>query len=182
MLSANEKKLVEENMSIVPKIIFSCIGLNENVTGLGYGDLYQDGCVALCKAAQTYTGQVAFSTYAGTVIRNYLISRCRAAVSRNFHEAPPGDLDEWQTSLDGLEDCEEFEGSFERAIRILVEMKSRYVGAERQGIDALCWRIAGYTCDEIGKRWGVSERLISRRMAQAKEKLKNDPEFLGTLG
>lgn len=44
-----------------------------------YGDLFQEGCLCLCKAAATYKndGRAQFSTYAKTVVKNGLLSYCR---------------------------------------------------------------------------------------------------------
>lgn len=49
-----------------------------------YGDLFQEGCLWLCKAASTYKndGRAQFSTYAKTVVKNGLLSYCRAICNR----------------------------------------------------------------------------------------------------
>lgn len=61
-------------MSVVRRTIRRSIDTNEGVCGMGYEDLYQEGCVALCHAAATYNARAGaqFSTYAETVIRNRL--------------------------------------------------------------------------------------------------------------
>lgn len=171
-----EKQMVEDHLYLIPKMIFSTIRLNEAVQGLGFDDLYQEGCVALCRAAHTYTGQVAFSTYAGTVIRNQLISCCRSAAIRNRHESPPEDWDAWQASLKALPD--RADSSFEEAIQFLLQAKEGRTQPERQGIEALCRKIAGYSCAEIGQALGISRDLVNKQMSCARKKLKCDPDFL----
>ena len=49
-----------------------------------YGDLFQEGCLWLCKAAATYKndGRAQFSTYAKTVVKNGLLSYCRTISNR----------------------------------------------------------------------------------------------------
>ena len=73
MLPLNDEQriLVEENMGLVGKVIKDCL---QNPSALGcytYDDLFQIGCIGLCKAAQTdRPGRGAFSTYAYILIRN----------------------------------------------------------------------------------------------------------------
>ena len=129
-LTSREKQMVEGHLYLIPKIIFSTVRLNEAVQGLGFDDLYQEGCVALCRAAQTYTGRAVFSTYAGTVIRNHLISCCRSAAIRNRHESPPED---WEAPAALLE------GRFARASKRCAE-KSPAIPARKSG---RLWESAG---------------------------------------
>ena len=73
MLPLNDEQriLVEENMGLVGKVIKDCL---QNPSAQGcytYDDLFQIGCIGLCKAAQTdRPGRGAFSTYAYILIRN----------------------------------------------------------------------------------------------------------------
>lgn len=175
-LTNREKQIVEDHLYLIPKMIFSTVRLNETVQGLGFDDLYQEGCVALCRAAHTYTGRAAFSTYAGTVIRNHLISCCRSAVIRNLHESPPEDWEAWQASLRALPD--RMESSVAETIQFLLQAKKGCTKPERQGIEALCRKIAGYSCSEIGQALGISRDLVNKQMSCARKKLKSDPEFL----
>ena len=75
ILTAEQQTLVEEHMQIVHWVIHRHIDVNESVCGMGYDDLYQEGCVALCHAAMSYDAQAGarFDTYAGTVVRNHLL-------------------------------------------------------------------------------------------------------------
>ena len=79
-LTAEQQVLVEEHMQVVHWAIHRCIDVNEGIYGMGYDDLYQEGCVALCHAAASYDAQAGaqFATYAGTVIRNHLLDHCRS--------------------------------------------------------------------------------------------------------
>ena len=79
-LNAEQQKMVEQHLDLVSIIIRKYISVNEQVRGLEYEDLYQYGCLALCKAAYLYDGRVKFETFAGTVIRNALLDECRKAM------------------------------------------------------------------------------------------------------
>ncbi len=82
-LTSEQQALVEDNLSVIGKTINLFICPDEDVEGLGLDDLYQEGAMALCKAAATYDGTSAqFSTYATTVIRNHLYNCCKKANTR----------------------------------------------------------------------------------------------------
>lgn len=174
MLSKKEKRMVENSITLIPGLIRGCISVNEGIVGLGYEDLYQEACVALCKAAMTYTGEAAFSTYARTVIKNHLISQCRAAVSRYSHERPPDDWDKWQSELEDIPAHEESD----RELRELLSNVEGCTSAERQGIDALIMRAQGYSCSEIGRLFSLTGKLVSKRIAGAKKKLQNVSDLI----
>ena len=53
-LTADQQRLVEENLTIVERVLRFDIHANPCVAGLGYEDLYQEGCVWLCNAALTF--------------------------------------------------------------------------------------------------------------------------------
>jgi RNA polymerase sigma factor (sigma-70 family) len=78
-----QRKLVEENTDVVKQVIRRHITVSEHRFGFGYDDLFQEGCLWLCKAAQTYDGARAqFKTYASVVVKNGLLSHCRTFYSR----------------------------------------------------------------------------------------------------
>ena len=68
-LTERQQRIVEENMGLVGRVI------KDKVHGLGqegtftYDDLFQIGCIGLCKAAATDKGGC-FSTYAYRLIWN----------------------------------------------------------------------------------------------------------------
>jgi DNA-directed RNA polymerase specialized sigma subunit len=51
-LNSEQQALVSGHLRVVEDTIRYHIRANENVQGLGYDDLYQEGCVALCRASQ----------------------------------------------------------------------------------------------------------------------------------
>ena len=85
-LTKDQQTLVEKNLSIVHWVIVNNIHVNPGICGLEYGDLFQEGCLWLCKAAFTYNaGQAQFSTYAKKVVKNGLLSYCRKICSQGRH-------------------------------------------------------------------------------------------------
>ena len=65
-LNAEQRKMVEENLPVIQKVISKHVMLNESVDGMGYDDIYQIGSIGLCKAAVTYRSgsDASFQTYA----------------------------------------------------------------------------------------------------------------------
>lgn len=78
-LDEKQRKLVEENMDVVNRVIRKYIHINQNIYGMEYDDIYQVGAIGLCKAAFSYqnTQKASFSTYAFRVVLNTLYDYLR---------------------------------------------------------------------------------------------------------
>lgn len=64
-LTPAQQSLVEQNTTLIHWTIRKYIDSRENICGLGYDDLYQEGALGLCYAAATYRPGVAqFHSYA----------------------------------------------------------------------------------------------------------------------
>lgn len=89
-----QRRLVEENLTIVERVLRFDINANPCVAGLGYEDLYQEGCVWLCNAALTFDpARGSFASYARRVVQNGLIGYCRNVLSEYQHTVLLGDLE-----------------------------------------------------------------------------------------
>ena len=156
VLSRTEQKLVEEHLYLIRPLVLNVVHLNENVQGLGYDDLYQTACEALCHAALKYQDSrgASFPTFASIVIRNTLLSHCRS-ISRiqtplEYLDAPAGPdgsltyaemlADETQPVPDSTDN---------EALGLLKEAEMRYNGSTRKGIEALYLKCLGHTNTEI---------------------------------
>ena len=89
-LTAEQQRKAEENMGLVGKV------LADKVHGRQFGsytreDLYQIGCIGLCKAAATDKGGC-FSTYAYRLIWNEICNALVAATQRENKELVQEDL------------------------------------------------------------------------------------------
>lgn len=182
VLTAEQQALVEWNLDLVARTISRYIQTNESVCGMGYDDLYQEGAMALCGAAATYDGVSAtFRTYATAFIRNHLIDCCRAATSRQRHISnktiPPYDADDgeppplWEPSgSDGTD------ALIDRmaADALLDRCKKAYSGVARLGIEALEWKINGYSSADIARLYGVKPNHVGAWISRAAKKLRKD--------
>ena len=111
-LTIEQRVKVEENMGLVGRVIGDCVHTLDKGCIYDYDDLFQIGCIGLCKAAQTdrsgYKG--AFSTYAYCLIRNEIYTQLEYATRRGREQAtdprelPCATLDE---DLETWESCRE---------------------------------------------------------------------------
>ena len=87
-LNAEQKMLVEKNLGVVRFAIHKNIIVNDNLFGFEYDDLYQEGCIWLCKAALSYNEarDVKFATYAEKVVSNGLRTYCRLMCGKQKHQ------------------------------------------------------------------------------------------------
>jgi DNA-directed RNA polymerase specialized sigma subunit len=86
-LSNGERMLVEENMGLVGKVIKDKVRDITNIGIFTYDDLFQIGCIGLCKAAAAHMPDKGrFSTYAYMLIHNEIFSALEYATLRKNRE------------------------------------------------------------------------------------------------
>ena len=151
-LTEQQRVKVVENMGLVGKVIKDRVTVYEGGID-SYNDLFQTGCIGLCKAAATDKGGC-FSTYA-----------LRKTAALRAHEYAMGEmLPEAQGS------------SSDPELRIALTDMLRKVRREanptvRKGIDGMELLAAGYTCREIGEREHTAANVVSARVSQARKYL-----------
>jgi RNA polymerase sigma factor (sigma-70 family) len=182
ILTEDQQLLVEENMELVKRTIFRCIKINENVCGLGYDDLYQEGAVALCRAAATYDGVSAqFATYATTLIHNHLLDCCKAANAQQKHlsslpVAPAFSDDEHPPSIREPSVKDETDELIDRmdSAELLARYKRAYSGIARLGIEALELKIKGFSGADIARLYNTEPNHVGAWISRAAKKMKAD--------
>lgn len=186
-LSEAQKNVIVENLEIVEWAIYKNIHVNEQIQGLGYDDLYQVGCLALCHAAATYNGSTKFETYAQVVVKNKLLDHCRAVLKKQpsmlYLDAPAGD--DSRNTLEGIvsADSEDSMNSLSEAdiLKILDSVKTGYNGVTLKGIEAIELKIKGYTGKEIAELYGVKSSHVGAWISRAAAKLRKDSHFLSMI-
>ena len=182
ILTQEQKALVEDNLSLIDKVINLFISTDETVCGLGRSDLYQEGAVALCKAASSYDGKSAqFDTYATTVIRNHLYSCCKSVSIRrqrlpsvsldadfSDEERPPPFLE--PSVPDGVD---ELLGQMNTS-DLLADCKRRYSGVARLGVEALEWKVKGLSGADIARMYHTTPNNVGAWIARAVLKIRKD--------
>ena len=185
-LSTEQQEMVEEHLDLVSIIIHKYINTNEQVRGLEYEDLYQYGCLALCKAAYLYDGRVKFETFAGKVIRNALLDECHKAKtvysrSLSYDASVNSDDDEGDTFADLLGDTSDMTDRLfsEELMSIVQTAKKTHKGAVLKGIEAIELRIKGYSGTEIARMYGVKNNNVTSWISKARTVLMKECRICG---
>ncbi len=171
-LTLTQQKKVEENMGLVGKVI------KEKVHGISsmrfhtYDDLFQIGCIGLCKAVCSDNGSHNFSTYAYRLIWNEICDQLVYASKRTSTE-----LLSYDTQMQYTADKParvELKLSLEES---LAKAKSEATPTVAKGIDALIMMNNGETAKEIGARLGASANLVTAWVSKARKFLQARPDI-----
>lgn len=185
-LTREQQELVENNLSIVYWVIMESIHVNETVYGFGYEDLYQEGCVWLCHAAETYDpARSQFSTYAKKIVRNGLLSYCRQMCSRQrrFTYLTVGIHGELSADGKLLTPPDDFETQINmiETLDLLAYAEKKYQGVTKLGIEALKLKLKGMSVSEIACLYHVPPPHVGAWISRASKKLRSDTPFLSGL-
>lgn len=186
ILTRGQQKLAEENLYVVPRVIHKYIIVNDSLFGFEYEDLYQEGCVWLCKAAASFREEMGapFAAFAEKVVANGLRTYCRLMYGKQqrvcilpLHTDP----ETAQFALDQLPDCDQQEAIIAEAdiMQLLHDVKRQYTGTARLGIEAIELKIKGYSGKEIAAMYGVQPNLVGAWISRAKNKMKQNDSFMG---
>lgn len=171
-LTPEQMRIVEENMGLVGKVI------KDKVHGLGqagtpeYDDLFQTGCIGLCKAAATDKGGC-FSTYAYRLIWNEICDEL-ARSTRLIQKEQGSD------TIDAVVDCRSREQNPLHASELrylLQQAKSNASGATAKGITCLELTVQGYNSKEIARLLKAEAATVRMWMTRARRYLKGIPEL-----
>lgn len=168
-LTPMQQTVVENNMGLVAKVI------KDKVHGLGqpgtpaYEDLYQTGCIGLCKAAATDKGGC-FSTYAYRLIWNEicdeLIRNTRLMQRERITESIERNHIHDETS-DLLESAD---------LRYALEQaKKAASGATKKGIQCLELSARGHNSREIAHIMNAEAATVRMWMTRARRFLRGIP-------
>lgn len=188
-LNAEQKILVEKNLGVVRFAIHKNIIVNDNLFGFEYDDLYQEGCIWLCKAALSYNEarDVKFATYAETVVANGLRTYCRLMCGKQKHHVSLpaqseadniGYTAEQIPAEDYLSSLMEEQDIFQ----LLHSCKQQYTGTARLGIEAIEWKVKGLSGAEIAKMYGVKPNLVGAWISRAAQRLRQNRSFMQYFG
>lgn len=185
-LTLAQQKLVEQHLSVVHWVIHESIHVNEQIYGLAYDDLYQEGSIWLCKAAVSFrAGTTKFSTYAKTVIRNGLISYCRqqTRTESRYCRLMPGTDGEFITDSSLPEQPDDFlrQISMFETLELLESRRNAYDGVARLGIIALELKIKGMSVSDIAALYHVPPAHVGAWISRSLQKLRNDAYFLSGI-
>ena len=196
-LSREQQQLVEDNLALVRTVIRDKVHGAGSIGIFTYEDLYQIGCIGLCKAAYTDKYQYAynrknayseeetcFSTYAYRLIWNEICTMLGYATKvRAESVIDPDDVlslvEVDQTGIDDDIAAAEFKAALESAVNNATKSAT---GVTAKGIQALQYMAQGYTSTEIaGMMGGVSCHHVTAWISKARKYLKANPELANLL-
>ena len=174
-LNEEMQRKVEENLGLVHKVI------NDKVHGpyqLGIysrDDLFQIGCICLCKAAATDKGGN-FSTYAYRLIWNQicdaLIYSTRRQTNETTYDVTPFTAERDDTDIEmGI--------AIDQALE---KAKLEAPPSTVKGIDAIRLMSEGYTCKEIGEQMNATDKQVAAMVSKARKFLKGRKDVLDLAG
>ena len=166
-------QLIETHLNCVRWTISRFISVNEGVCGLEYDDLYQEGCIALWKAAETFDEQqgAQFHSYAISVIRNHLLDYCRRVQRQTV---PTDGLENLDVEM-AKSGAAAWDGDSSLFVEQVLDYGKRtYSGVARLGVEALELKIAGYSGSDIAELYGVKPNHVGAWISRAAGKLKKD--------
>lgn len=184
-LTNAQRDMVEANMGVVRWAIHTSIRVNEQLYGFGYDDLFQEGCIWLCKAAVTYApdGGAGFPTYAQKVVENGLRTYCRLQRSKGRRCFPVSEI--FDTEADGVmaSGIRSFQEQLAEvdALSLLESAKRQYDGVARLGIEAMQLKFIGLSNTDIAAHYGIKANYLGAAVHRAAERLKSNKEFLQSL-
>lgn len=184
-LNNQQQKIVEENLGIVKLAIHKSIIVNDNLYGFEYDDLYQEGCIWLCKAALSFdeSRDIKFATFAEKVVTNGLRTYCRLMCGKQKHQTllpAQSEPDENGYSLDQIPAEDMLDKLFEEqdVFLLLQKCKKQYTGTVRLGIEAIEWKIKGLSGAEIAEMYDVKPNLVGAWISRAAQRLRKNHAFM----
>jgi len=184
ILTLDQQKLVEENLDLPDILLRTKIHPNETIRGMEFEELYQCGCLALCRAAATYDHSTQFRTYASRVVYNAMIDQCRTAQKHYgntlSYDTAVGDEEDSHSIFLQASDAVDDTVLAGELTKLLDEAKKTYKGAVLKGIEAIELQLKGYSGAEIARMYGVKNNNVTSWISKARAALgKEYPGYCG---
>ncbi|GEC93800.1 sigma-70 family RNA polymerase sigma factor [Brevibacillus brevis] len=134
-------------------------------TGFDYDDLFQVGCIGLIQAARKFDPSLGFkfTTYAGVWIENEI----RKAIRMQMTAKRTGDVISMDWVGNEEESLADLLANFD-SVEEEVEAKRLFTELIRQEPDITLLALEGYTQKEIGRKLGMSQVNVSRKLKNMK--------------
>ena len=177
-----ERKLTEDHLSIVAKVIQTLTCGCRYVSYDERQDLLQIGNLALCKAAMNYDGNRPFETYAKVVIRNAIYDYWRSLQKERTYTCSMDAIADNETDTSyqqlladtsSLQNWEQ-EHNLRSIYEYLQTLQNVNCTTIKKGIQALLLQQNGYTSQEISKHYGVPASHVRAWKSKARKYLQQD--------
>lgn len=177
-----ERKLTEDHLSIVAKVIQTLTCGCRYVSYDERQDLLQIGNLALCKAAMNYDGNRPFETYAKVVIRNAIYDYWRSLQKERTYTCSMDTIADNETDTSyqqlladtsSLQNWEQ-EHNLRSIYEYLQTLQNVNCTTINKGIQALLLQQNGYTSQEISKHYAVPASHVRAWKSKARKYLQQD--------
>ena len=177
-----ERKLTEDHLSIVAKVIQTLTCGCRYVSYDERQDLLQIDNLALCKAAMNYDGNRPFETYAKVVIRNAIYDYWRSLQKERTYTCSMDAIADNETDTSyqqlladtsSLQNWEQ-EHNLRSIYEYLQTLQNVNCTTIKKGIQALLLQQNGYTSQEISKHYGVTASHVRAWKSKARKYLQQD--------
>lgn len=170
MMTEEQKRKVEDNIGLVWRVINDKLHGQEQFGIYTKDDLFQIGCVGLCKAVLTDKGGN-FSTYAYRLIWHQI---CDALIYASRRQA----LESSRDMLPFVSAESEADRMLQIDIKRALEKAMQSVpNSTAKGILALQLMATGYSSKEIGKQMQASDKLVCAWVSKARKYLRNQKQM-----
>ena len=178
VLTEAQRTVVENNMGLVGTVMKEKLNGGSALSYYSYDDLFQIGCIGLCKAAATDNGIGCFSTYAYRVIWNEI---CDALIHATRHISKEDGFDEgFLTSISAKESIPSAE-SLDLKDFLNRTLKDAPEGT-RKGLSAALLMAEGYSSQEAGDMLKMSANVARSLASRARRYLRDSPEYSQFVG
>ena len=182
VLTEAQRTVVENNMGLVGTVMKEKLNGGSALSYYSYDDLFQIGCIGLCKAAATDNGIGCFSTYAYRVIWNEI---CDALIHATRHISKEASFDEgFLTSISAKESIPSAE-SLDLKNFLNRTLKGTLKDAPegmRKGLSAALLMAEGYSSQEAGDMLKMSANVARSLASRARRYLRDSPEYSQFVG
>lgn len=175
VLTEEQQAVVENNMCLVRKVIKDKVHGGSALSYYSYEDLFQIGCIGLCKAAATDKGIGCFSTYAYRLIWNEICDALILATRRvSFEVELKEDSFSMSPAVPGIPSAE----SLDLRNTLDSVMKDAPVGL-RKALMAALLMAEGYSSREVGQKLQIPANSARSLASRARKYIRERPELTG---
>lgn len=172
-LTVQQQRIVEDNMRLVGKVIQDKVHHPGSCGFYTYEDLFQIGCIGLCKAVATDRGEGgSFSTYAYRIIWNCICDALVYATLRQSTELITEDGTVYDPN-EYREECSDLQFDLEAA---MAKAREHAPPSIQKGMDALVLMAEGYSSTDIAAELNSAPNRIRALASKARKYLQSLPE------
>ena len=176
-LTERQQCIVEENMGLVGRVIKDKVHVLGQEGAFTYDDLFQIGCIGLCKAAATDKGGC-FSTYAYRLIWNEICDTLVKTTRINQNET----IMEANEIMRGVQENIPDPLEASELKQILESARNSADGVTANGIQCLMLSAWGYTSCDLANIFNATASAVRMWMTKGRRYLKDFPELASYVG